>query len=230
MSLEGRQSGLCATHFGTLSKWCQLCPVGDDANQLVWRSCQGVDCTRYVRACEKCSPHVSNDSFMCDMCWRTAGSKCTKCHKQNAQTDRSYMRCCVKCFSNLEEVTQMILVKADSDAYLQSISQQQQWTGMEAPLQFLMLPAPAGTPLPKYADTPEYLDPLHCRLCLASLSGTGLQAHLAESHQGYTEATYRREVLQKISRSGRNQFHRRCSGAGWLRSNKDCAMQMLHCS
>ena len=140
------------------------------------------------------------------------------------------MRRCKKCFSNLDEVTQMILVKTESDAYLQSISQQQQWTGMEAPLQFLMLPAPAGTPLPKYADTPEYLDPLHCRLCLASLSGTGLQAHLAEKHPGYTEATYRREVLQKPSRSGRNQFHRKCSGAGWRRSNKDCAMQILHCS
>ena len=135
VSLEGRQSGLCATHFETSSSCCQFCPVGADANQLAWRSCQNGNCARYVRVCTQRSLHVSNDSLICDMCWRSAGSKCIKCHTQDARTERRYTRCYKKCFSNLDDVTQMILVKAESDAYLQSVAQQQQWTGMEVPLQ-----------------------------------------------------------------------------------------------
>ena len=92
------------------------------------------------------------------------------------------------------------LVQKESDAYLQSISQQQEWSGEESALQLLILPAAAKDTLPEYAATPEYLDPNHCRLCLQSLSNTTLESHLAAMHPEHTPATYRREVIQKTCR------------------------------
>ena len=53
-------------------------------------------------------------------------------------------------------------VRAESDAYLTRIAEQQTWTGQEAALQLLLLPAPAGEPLPAYSANADYLDPAVC--------------------------------------------------------------------
>ena len=190
------QSGLCAKHFEKLFTACQYCPQPIEDAALVWRSCTVDGCFRSVRLCEKCLPSLEDPSLICEPCWRAKGSLCVMCHETPSQTHLRYARRCGACFSNIDNATKRVLVQAESEAYLQSIAQQQEWTGYEAPLQLLVLPAPPTSPLPTYSQTPDYLDPQHCRLCFESLSNTTLELHLAKTHPDLTVATYRRKILQ----------------------------------
>ena len=75
------------------------------------------------------------------------------------------------------------------------IRQWQTWSGDEPALQLLCLPTDER--LPPYSDTPEYIDPEHCRLCLMPVSDAAMESHLQEQHDGLTLEQYRRTVLQQ---------------------------------
>ena len=80
---------------------------------------------------------------------------------------------------------------------LESIATQQQWSGEEPALQLLVLPATSGPPLPTYSESPEYLNPNHCRLCFfEAVDDLTLQQHLEERH-GLTLTDYRSDVLSR---------------------------------
>ena len=82
VSAVALQSGLCAKHFSNLSDSCQYCPAKSEDANLEWKSCHRDGCTRCVRICDKCIPHVHGDSFSCELCWREAGSLCIRCHEK----------------------------------------------------------------------------------------------------------------------------------------------------
>ena len=121
---------------------------------------------------------------------------CLVCGKSPAQTERKFHRCCRVCFSEHFSGEEDEAVRAESDAYLASISEQQTWTGYEPALQLLLLPLNSSFEMPKYASEPDYLEPTHCRLCLTSYASGSEEQHLQECHE-CTKGQYRRMVLRK---------------------------------
>ena len=90
------------------------------------------------------------------------------------------------------------LVREESDTYLESIAQQQEWKGDEPALQLLLMPSTLSCKLPQYSCEPEFLDPLHCRPCFQYFPRGGEEEHLRESHDPpLTRAEYRRLVLRQ---------------------------------
>ena len=89
------------------------------------------------------------------------------------------------------------LVRAESDAYLRSISVQQQWSETDPALQLLLLPRPDLPALPRYQPNPDYLDPSHCRLCLQAVAADEMPAHIISAHQIATMQEYRHQVFMR---------------------------------
>ena len=125
------QSGLCATHFETLFGACQYCFQPADDAELTWKPCNIDGCLRSVRVCEKCASSLEDPSLICEPCGRAKGSLSVICHETPSQSNLRYARRCKACFLNIDNATKRVLVQAESEAYLQSISQQQEWTGYE---------------------------------------------------------------------------------------------------
>ena len=94
----------------------------------------------------------------------------------------------------MADEAQYEIVREESEAYMNSISVQQQWSGTEASFQILTLPTPWAEPLPAYSDRPDFLEPAHCRLCFEPVDDDELEAHLRDKHQ-LTYRDYRSDVL-----------------------------------
>ena len=104
-----------------------------------------------------------------------------------------------------------------------------------------MLPDTQAPALPQYAETPEYLDPEHCRLCLQPYEDTGLERHLREQHQisleEYRQRAFRRTLTEwpqpispQILRSRLAAFKRELSDFNFLMlSCAVCARQKRRC-
>ena len=93
------------------------------------------------------------------------------------------------------------IIESESNAYLERIAQQREWTGKKKELQVLWLPSSNSTSLPTYPEQTDFLDPSHCRLCLQPVGPSELEKHLRESHTdkdaGYSTEEYRTEILRK---------------------------------
>ena len=87
------------------------------------------------------------------------------------------MHRCKGCIAGVAADVHFNLVRSESEAYIEQTSEQQQWSGNESALQLLLLPE-STSPLPIYRDSPEYLNPFHCRLCLQPLMPSELVGHL----------------------------------------------------
>ena len=122
---------------------------------------------------------------------------CVQCDSTPAGTERKYMHSCKSCVTNVSPEEHYNIVRAESEAYLQKIATQQQWDETAPALQLLFLPKRSGPPLPQYQAEPSYLDPFHCRLCLASVPKGTLQSHLVSAHQISSVQKYRQEVFQR---------------------------------
>ena len=191
------QSRLCTVHYLALLSSCQYCPGTAGSSEYEWRPCSLEGCRRKVRMCTGCLEHVPDHARICGLCFSKSGRLCVRCHETPAQTIRQYFRCCTKCISKIAKRVHIATVRAESDAYLARIAEQQTWTGREAALQLLLLPTSVGEPLPAYSAHANYMDPAHCRLCLQSLADIDLRTHLQSRHPQYTSDSYRREVLGK---------------------------------
>ena len=106
------------------------------------------------------------------------------------------MHSCKSCVSACDADTLYELVRLESEKYLESISVQQTWTGTEPAFQFLLLPDKHSPELPKYAETPVFLDPCHCRLCLQPCGEMGLETHLRDEHD-LSLQDYRQRILRR---------------------------------
>ena len=106
------------------------------------------------------------------------------------------MRRCKACVAGVSEDEHFNVVSSESQAYLRQLSVQQQWSGDEPALQLLFLPDSSAPALPAYDDTPEYLSPSHCRLCLRPVPATELESHVAEAHQIPTMQPYRAQIFR----------------------------------
>ena len=100
-------------------------------------------------------------------------------------------------FSEHFSAEEDMAVREESDKYLASIVEQQTWLGNEPALQLLLLPLGDSFTLPKYSPEPDYLSPMHCRLCLSSYEVGCEEQHLQECSQ-CTTTEYRRMVLRKV--------------------------------
>ena len=90
------------------------------------------------------------------------------------------MHCCKGCIAGTDIALQMALLAGESRAHLLSKEVRQTWNGTEPALQLLKLPLATAEPLPPYSDRPEYLHPVHCRLCLSSYLGEASTAERQE--------------------------------------------------
>ena len=240
-SAEELSSGLCQSHYKLSISECQYCYFKPDQVSCSWRPCGTENCPRSVHACNKCVSRARGGKLLCNVCWREAGSLCIVCGETGAQTAKRYMHCCKGCISGVDPAAHYELVREESERYLESISVQQQWTGLEQAFQILVLPDTQAPALPQYAETPEYLDPEHCRLCLQPYKDTGLERHLQEQHQisleEYRQRAFRRTLTEwpqpispQILRSRLAAFKRELSDFNFLMlSCAVCARQKRRC-
>ncbi|CAK0873829.1 unnamed protein product [Prorocentrum cordatum] len=215
---EQRAAGLCKTHWD--SPECAFCYRTEDSAtkeplQVSMIECGTESCTKVVRSCSVCSSHFKKSAALCDVCWKAAGSKCIGCCVKPAQTSRVYQHFCRKCFG---EERLADLVRDESRKFLADEPRPQRLdddVARSAPaLQVLLaLAKPEPGSLPKYAETPEYLDPNHCRFCKQPWGGSDdddKRRHLLEEcrldlHQRDGEdilQTYRRSVLERARAEG----------------------------
>ena len=163
-----------------------------------------------------CSSHFKESVALCDVCWKAAGSKCIKCGVMPPRNARVYQHFCQRCFG---EERLADLVRDESRKFLADEPPPQRLdddVARSAPaLQVLLaLAEPEPGSLPKYAETPEYLDPNHCRFCMQPWGGSDddKRRHLLEEcthdlHQRDCEdilQTYRRTVLERARAEGLN--------------------------
>ena len=107
------------------------------------------------------------------------------------------MHSCKSCVTNLSPQAHYNIVRAESEAYLQKIAVQQQWSEDSPALQLLLLPKRTMPPLPQYQAEPAYIDPHHCRLCMESVTEANLADHLLSVHQMTSLQQYRHEVFER---------------------------------
>ena len=105
------------------------------------------------------------------------------------------MHRCKSCIQGVDPALHSRLVRNESDAYLQRISTQQQWSDEERAFQLLFFAPQDSPPLPAYKPDPEFLDPSHCRLCLEAVSQDDLVSHLKTNHQITSFHEYRQVVF-----------------------------------
>ena len=156
-------SSLCRSCFKPESSGCDYCGNIRGAFDSAWHPCPVEGCTRSSFHCGACIEAAAAQQLRCRICWKRAGSKCIVCGKTDAQNAKEYMRCCKGCISGVSDAAHFNMVRSESDAYLERIQEQQCWSNHEPAFQLLLLPE-SSEPLPAYHDSPEYLDPSHCRL------------------------------------------------------------------
>ena len=164
---------------------------------MQWVVCRTFECGHEVYACDRCVAIVGQKGLVCETCWSASDKSCILCHHESAQNSRDFLRCCRTCFAAHFVSEEDDIVARESRVHLAKISVQQSWRGDEPALQLLLLPSSSGPSLPAYNVQPEYIDPSHCRLCLAAVKPTLMKQHLREKH-GMTYSAYRREVLEKV--------------------------------
>ncbi|CAK0894190.1 unnamed protein product, partial [Prorocentrum cordatum] len=206
---EQRAAGLCKTHWD--SPECAFCYRTEDSAtkeplQVSMIECGTESCSKVVRSCFVCSSHFKQSAALCDVCWKAAGSKCIGCGVKPARTARVYQHFCKKCFG---EERLADLVRDESRKFLADEPRPQRLD--DDVLLALAKPEPGS--LPKYAETPEYLDPNHCRFCKQPWGDShddDKRRHLLEEcrhdlHQRDGEdilQTYRRTVLERARAEG----------------------------
>ena len=104
----------------------------------------------------------------CLSCWRKGGLLCVSCRTTPERNEARYMHMCKACFGSLDDATHAKLT--EEEVRKKTHGPTQTWTGSEPALQTLLLPLVQSERLPRYAKTPEYLHPDHCRLCFADCS------------------------------------------------------------
>ena len=124
-----------------------------------------------------------SQKLKCRSCWRSEGSMCVQCGLRPAQNERRLMHPCQSCVPSLSPQAHYIIVREESDAYLQKIEAQHQWSEDSPALQLLLLPKRTMPALPQHEAEPAYIGPQHCRLCLASVTEETLPDHLVSVHQ-----------------------------------------------
>ena len=147
--------------------------------------CSTESCSRRVRTCSMCASEFPNNTALCDVCWKAAGSLCVVCKTSPAQNERIYQHRCKLCFGKQSPAVLAQLVRGESDQFLASVPSPQTLDVRAPALQSLLGPADVESgSLPEYGRQPEYLDPNHCRLCLAPVgsSDNDLRAHVVAEH------------------------------------------------
>ena len=189
-------SGLCRKCHREISKSCQYCWADSAECQSSWQPCSADGCPRSCFHCGACSARCHNGRLLCRPCWRNAGGLCIECDKTPAQNMRQYKHSCKECIAKVGPDRHYALVKNDSDQYLARSAITQQWDGTEPALQVLLLPVNPSQPSAQYSESPEYLTPEHCGLCLHPAVGASLTEHLLEAHQ-LTVPAYRERMLRQ---------------------------------
>ena len=129
---------------------------GADQHSLQWYSCNEPDCQNMVRSCKACAGvRVNNSGYMCHACWSHKGKLCTLCKEAPARAELKYRRSCAKCFAQYYPQDVDRLIRAESDSYLESISEQQKWNGSEPSLQLLVLPLYTHGSSSSKSETPD---------------------------------------------------------------------------
>lgn len=206
---HGQRCGLCdlALPLRQSSLWfCDSC--GSSLNTNMCHLCGNATAT--LRSCSLCPPGcVPNACHMCDACasW-TKVSCCLACyHLTSDLKDR-----CIACKASPPRRRQPLF------AYCQDCSAENpyeavNWLRNEATVELhlasaasfsalLVSQGPSTSPdLPAYSPVADFLDPNHCRLCLAPVPPENFDSHLRSCHH-IDRSVYRSRVLRSVLRTG----------------------------
>ena len=126
------QSRLCRAHSTAYGAECAYCH--SNAEDLSWRACTTDGCPREVHVCGPCATKFEPNGIVCDSCWSASDKLCVACRSSVAQTERRFLRCCRSCFSKCFKSKEDEMVREASQAYRDSILNQQVWNGSEPAL------------------------------------------------------------------------------------------------
>ena len=226
------QSCLCKSCFARESASCGYCWNLLGACDSAWHPCSVDGCTRYSFHCGACVEAAAPEKLRCRTCWNRAGGMCIACGKAKAQNARQYMHRCRPCVAAVPADAHFRLVRSESVAYIEQISQQQVWSGDDPALQLLLLPD-SSSPLPLYGGTPDYLSPFHCHLCLQPLLPSQLECHLREAHNLRTVQAYRQHVCRRAIAAWPEAVMPqllRCRLAAFKDELSNCTFSLLPCA
>ena len=203
---------------GAVDSRCFYCKT--DGGDVTTRQCTYADdCPGNVNVCARCV--AIHKKVVCSACWlQHWGKRCYNCNEKTprgCEAEMDFGKFCWKCGRLHSNEGRQAALRAEAQAYEDARNSRDETpTGDEPALQGLLnwLPGdPSAAPLPAYSETPEPLDPDHCRLCLApcpavpggsptasspsAMCGISprVAAHLRVAHPGVTDEDYRRRSV-----------------------------------